>query len=149
MSGLGGVSARDGWAFGAAFGKRINDRRRELDFTQRDNSVDAGATTGGLRTSSLMANVLFDVDFLQINEARSYVGAGIGAAYSELEVDNVGLVSDTTWAYQFIAGMEKPLRNGANAFVEYRYFGTADTNFGGTEIDLHNQSLFFGLQFHR
>ena len=150
LDGLGpNIFARDGWAFGAAFGKRKGNVRRELDFTHRDNSWDAGANTGTLTTTSVMANVLFDIEMLQINDARSYVGAGIGGAYTDIEADGVGRSNDTAFAYQFIAGMQKPLGNGAKAFAEYRYFSTLDMDFGGGDVTFDNQNIFFGLEFRK
>ena len=99
--------------------------------------VPSGYTlTGDVDTWSLMINArqLFDV-----GPVRPYVGGGLGFARHEgtaaLAVPSLGLAGedsghDTVVAYQFMAGGEFEMAEGAHVFVGYRYMATA-----GLEIE--------------
>lgn len=101
--------------------------------------VPSGYTlTGDVDTWSLMINArqLFDV-----GSVRPYIGAGLGFARHDgtaaLAVQPIppllpgGLMGeesgdDTVVAYQFMAGVEVELAEGAQFFGGYRYMATAD-----------------------
>ena len=89
--------------------------------------------TGDVDTWSLMINArqLFDV-----GSVRPYVGAGLGFARHDgslaLMAEALGVADaeesgdDTVVAYQFMAGVEVELAEGAHLFGGYRYMATAD-----------------------
>ena len=102
-------------------------------------SIPAGySITGDVDTWSLMLNArqLFDV-----GSVRPYIGGGVGFARhdgtAELVVPSIPLLlpdglrgkesgDDTVFAYQFMAGVEVELAEGAQLFGGYRYMATSD-----------------------
>lgn len=116
--------ADTGYLVGAALGKRINERFRiEGEVTYRDNEIGnvAGVSVDGDVTSTaLMFNGYYDFETDTV--FKPYVGAGIG--YADLEV---GDESDDVFAYQFKAGVSRPLADASNEIgAEISYFGTED-----------------------
>ena len=94
--------------------------------------------SGDMDTWSLMVNVRQVID---VGSVRPYVGGGLGFARHDgtaalavqplppllpagLEGEESG--HDTVFAYQFMAGVEVDIAEGATLFGGYRYMGTAD-----------------------
>lgn len=102
--------------------------------------------TGGLKSYSLMSNLLFDV--AQINDWNGYVGAGIGASLVDADISPPISVNDDDigFAYQFIFGLERQISARNKIFVEYRYFEALDLDIGGVDVDYDSNSVFVGIQ---
>jgi len=119
---------------------------------------DTYSVGGHARAGAFMANVFYDVHFLGDLGVLPWVGAGIGAAYIDYNVNEPTVVlsaKDNTWAlaYQLMAGVTVPLADSLSGSIAYRYFRTEDftyvDRFGlGFETDLVQQSIDLGLQFH-
>lgn len=142
-----GTDFETGWGVGLAAGRRNGNRRFEVELSYRDNSLDNAFFDGGVYQVSNMYNLLFDIDALSFLGAQVYAGGGIGITYAGAEVGGTRF-SDTDFSYQAIAGLSKQLRSGARGFVEYRYL-SSEFNFGGGDIDLNNNDLFFGVELNR
>ena len=134
-----------GWGFGNGF-------RAEMEGYLRRPSLDSvtlfgnGSFSGGLVSRNgraqiygFMANAYYDFDLSALGSVfryiQPYVGAGIGAGYSEfsgLQTDAFGSLRTTasgtgrTLAYQAILGVAVPMdyvAPGLAVTAEYRYFG--------------------------
>ncbi len=139
----------EGWGAGLALGRRNGNRRVEVEFSFRDNSLESFGDTGTIRQVSNMYNVLFDLDFIRINNTQFYTGGGVGLTYADAESDTLGAsVFDTAFSYQAITGFSRQLRTGSKAFVEYRYLAS-EFDFGGVDVDIDNHSLFLGFEMNR
>ncbi len=87
------------------------------------------------RVISLMANGL--ADFGDENDVSGYIGAGIGRARVKVAGD-----SDSTFAWQLIAGLRKAVTPNVDVGIKYRYFRTGKVNFS----DEFNDGVdFFGI----
>ncbi len=159
----------DGWAIGAAKGRRINCALRgELEFAFRSNTADQwtvnGATTdwsGHLFTYSGMANLYHDFNNWELGGFSPYIGGGIGFAIFDGEFNTAATtfeIEDEAFAYQFIAGGSKRINCNVDLFAEYRFFGATevelvdtgavpDDRLGQLEPEFHN--VFVGLRFYR
>lgn len=175
-----GAKLSDGWAGGGALGRYLLPNvRGEFEFTYRDNSVkswfeqtrnaagvlttnNSFSATGDLNTYSGMFNVLFDHYTCEPGFPGIYAGAGLGAIYADGGYTNADAppetfsIQDTSFAYQFIVGLVKPVSGRLDLFTEYRYLGadylnvdndTTGVSMGDHTYDSHN--VFFGVRIRR
>lgn len=143
------INFEDGWGAGFALGRRNGNRRAEVELSYRHNSFNTAADDGNITQTSNMYNMLFDLNFIRINDAQFYAGGGIGLTYADVHVVSLATEAfDTGFSYQGIAGFSKQLRNGARGFAEYRYL-SSDFNFGGGDVTVNNHSAFMGIELSR
>lgn len=147
----GDIDFDNGWGFNGAVGYTLGNIRVEGELSRRQadldtlrlTSVSAGnvlLATGG--TSSLdgsltawgfMVNGWYD--FVTGTPWVPTIGAGLGFANLNLEVDRVGSVatsydeSDTVFAYQIAVGLGYRVNPRTIVAVNYRFFGTSDPEF--------------------
>ncbi|WP_171097903.1 outer membrane protein [Ruegeria sp. HKCCD7255] len=167
-----------GFGLGAAIGKEIPQwsnetvgTRIELELSYRDNDVDgvnfsgngpAGESnvSGDITQTSLFANVLFD--FKREGDWTPYAGFGLGATYSDIDINygpGVSLDdSDTNFAAQVIAGVAYDISATTAFTVDARYARAFDVSSqrlapngastGSVEDDLDTFSINFGLRYN-
>ncbi len=124
-----------GFILGSAFGRQLNQNRRfEIDSAFRYNTgntwtgLGTAPFDGRIRNYSTMFNLI--QDFGQ-GPIRPYIGGGIGVAYSDGVFDVSGTtfdITDAAFAYQGIAGISIPGRNGFEFYSEYRFYANTDVN---------------------
>jgi opacity protein-like surface antigen len=133
------LDLKRGWMIGRAWGRQINcNWRAEFETSYRSNSAsdfelsDAtlGLSNGRLNVMSGMVNVIRDFRPMGRNDQiRPYAGVGAGVAFVDLEATLPGAPAtffdsrDSTFAYQFIAGVSHKIRNCVDLYGEYRYYG--------------------------
>lgn len=166
----------DGYAVGFAIGSQVHPNvRYELETTFRSNDADewviedfaAGVVTASTRTPATgnvesytgMVNFIFDLPRRQPNCLNFYGGVGIGALFVDGEIVSGGNtydVSDSSFAFQAIAGVTKAINTRVDLFGEYRFLNaqnvlvenlTTATSLG--DFEFKNNTLFFGLRFRR
>lgn len=181
-----GFSTLDGLAAGGAIGRYFYRQARvEFEYTYRDNGIgdfneltfdDVLATPqindnlvdsvitdaqGNIDSSSFMWNILIDLQPRTVGCANAYAGGGIGVLLVESDITTPAAtfdISDTSFAFQGIFGVNFAFRERADLFTEYRYLG-ADS-IGVTRMDLagvdelgrfrfDSHSLVFGMRFLR
>ncbi|MGI9519886.1 MAG: outer membrane protein [Pirellulaceae bacterium] len=118
----------------------LNDATTILEDTQTSTTIFPAA--GKLRSYSAMFNAVFDFSIQRIKCGNIYFGGGIGLAHvnGDFAVDfssqvpapvpaiNDYRIDSTSFAYQFIGGVNVPLARTVELFGEYKYHGT--TNVG-------------------
>jgi opacity protein-like surface antigen len=135
-------------AIGRYFGSSVRGEL-ELSWRQADSKDIAsfGASTGldsQLKTTAVMANLLYDVRFGA--PIVPYLGLGLGGAFIESDdiEDAFGNVAEgkdsTEFAWQAIAGVAWELGRFALT-ADYRYFGTGDD-------DVASQTFLAGLRLN-
>jgi len=161
----------DGFAVGGALGRRINRfLRLETEYLYRENDFEGLADATGVGTTSIgdltshtvMVNGFLD---LPIGNGRivPYIGAGAGVSgidselvqqsdsgLNDFEVGNF----DSTFAFQWMAGVSVRTIANAEFFAEYRYFEANDPSFdlitltGSSVVDAEyaNRNVFIGLR---
>ena len=163
----------DGYGLGIAFGKQLGENgaknrwRIEGELSYRANDVDThklnggalAGSTGKLKNTALMANVLYD--FNEPSKFTPYLGAGLGFAKVKADGFGVGAIpevlndDDTVFAYQLIAGAGWDISEKTELFAEYRYFATDDvsvttsaaTGSVGTDIAYKSNNILLGARF--
>jgi opacity protein-like surface antigen len=170
-----GAKTSAGYSAGMAFGGVVSDFvRNEIELTYRDNSASsvfsqefnttglllASATapaSGSINSYSGMYNVLLDVGKRCEGMPHLYVGGGLGSLYVDGDfatATDAYSVQDPSFAYQFIGGLNYPLRKSVDLYTEYRFLGadnisvtndTAGVSLGDFTFDSH--SVYFGVRF--
>jgi outer membrane protein OmpA-like peptidoglycan-associated protein len=136
-----------------------NGLRIEGELAHRRNDIDAinvfgvDAGSGDVNTSSLMLNLVYDINLN--SKMVPYLGVGIG--FANIDVDGgVGPFTtddnDNVFAYQGIAGIAYHLQHQLDLFLDYRYFRTEDPDFdvsflGSASIDYESHSVMLGLRY--
>lgn len=158
------ASFNDGFLLGTARGRYLNDLTRvEMEGSWRNNSgnswsgpLGTAQFDGHFNNFSTMFNVIRD---LPSNGPVNFYG-GLGAGFSRQDGDftvsgNAYEFDDWAFAYQGIAGMNVRRSQGADFFVEYRYFANTETDVEGpaaTTLDGFNytaENIVFGFRFKR
>ena len=124
--------------------------RVELELGYRGYDFDGTTPVvfqGEFSTVSLMANGIYSFD---LDGFRTYAGLGLGLATHTAEMErpfrDTGEAS--VFAYQVLAGVGYPLSERVEARLGYRYFGTAEGDFGaGVTISSANHNFEVGLQY--
>jgi opacity protein-like surface antigen len=129
---------------GAAVGRNYGNYRFEAELTSRfsqdfvTNSFRPPTPTffyeTKVKSTNLMLNALWD--FPNSSKWTPFVGAGIGAAYIDIETEDVivtGDESETNFAYQVGFGTSYDLGNDSAVELGYRY-----VDLGDVSVDLVN-----------
>ena len=172
----------NGVGFGFALGQYQGyNLRTEVEYTFRTNDTDQISLTenvgdaftssdfgfnGQLSAHAGMANLIWQFRGHRSRWIRPYVGAGAGFAFLNANFNRLGQDvltngndGDSTFAYQFFAGLNTQLTRRMDVFLEYRYFAAdsldLETNFanvnGGTgsvfdDYDYRTDNVFFGVR---
>ena len=161
-----------GFAFGQILGKNL---RSELEFSYRSHDVgdlllsDFGAgrqTIGGngdVESYAGMLNLYWEFSGLCDGLLTPYIGGGVGAANvsADLRLDGGQTAftdgEDSSFAYQYIVGMNFKVRSYSDLFVEYRHFAAdglrLDANLppsslidGDGQLNYQSNNIFFGMR---
>ncbi len=153
------VDPDDTWMGAARLGYRLSPHWRvELEGAYRPGEIPAngGFPDGGdFEVWSLMGNVI--VDLIPDGDLSPFIGLGAGIAAAQADAVSVPAVilddSDTTWAWQAIAGVTAKATDRINVDLTYRYFQTGDFDFSnpGTAGNLsgsyNDQSVTVGIRY--
>ena len=172
----GDLELSDETGFALAIGFETGDAQQvELEVAFRSSDIEGASgvrvasqpvpagyyrMTGDVDTWSLMMNArqLFDVD---VGSVRPYIGGGVGFARHDgaaalaippipsllptgLEGKDSG--DDTVFAYQFMAGVEVELAEGARLFGGYRYMATTDLEIERLTASYHAHAIEAGIR---
>lgn len=137
-------------AFGYAF---QNGLRLEGELGSRYSEMDevsvsgygTGEIEGDVTTTSMMANVFYD--FMPAEKVSPFVGAGLGFANIEADIDHYGDDDDTVLAYQLAAGVSFSVTQRLKIDVQYRYFATEDPDFNGIDAEYATHNAMGGVRF--
>ncbi len=168
-----GATFLDGWGAGGAVGYRVHPLARiEAEFGYRENVAETwfvNQFTNDVLTSSVvdpangiihsyagMINMTVDTAPRRIRCLGLYGGAGIGIVTVDGDIvtaNNAYSVSDSSFAYQFIGGVNYPITKNVSVYGEYKYLGAEkvqviDVGAGGPLDDFRfdNHSVFFGVR---
>lgn len=173
----------DGANFGLVFGQfQGRNLRTEFEYAFRHNDVESIQLTentgaglnltsfnlaGEIKAHSGMANVVWEFNNGNGRFIRPYIGTGVGFVFMDVNATRAGLDvlvagqdGNSSFAYQWFAGINTQLSNEMDIFVEYRYFYADDlrlqTNLanvnGGAGIlssrfDYNTSNVNFGIRF--
>ena len=163
----------NGGAVGVALGQRHGcNLRSELEFTFRSNGVGGSQLIspynqvfyqdldGEINAYSGMTNFYWEFTNFPRRCIKPYVGAGIGFVsidsriYDEYERNLLPDQEDTTsFAYQFIGGVNYKTCCNVDLFIEYRYFAADSfrihSNYGwpGGKHEYQSSNLFAGVRW--
>lgn len=149
------MSFDSGLAFSAALGGKIGGGRLEAEIGYKTSDIDevsvsglgSAPINGDARVLSFMGNGYIDFDASP--SVKPYIMAGLGVANlkvksSDLDADE----DDTVFAYQAGLGCGFPLSQAVTLDLGYRYMGTSDANFDGTDVTYGSHNVLAGLRFN-
>lgn len=146
------LSTDPGFGFIAAIGNGFDGLRGEVELAYRTNDLDeisigglSRFANGDISSLAVMGNFLVDLPLSE--RVQPLLGAGIGLANVEADLDAFGSENDTVFAYQAIAGIGFPLTHVTTLDLQYRYFATDDPEFDGVEAEYETHNFFVGLRF--
>jgi OOP family OmpA-OmpF porin len=122
-----------GWAAGGSIGYDFVGPRVEVEGIYRQNTgnvtIPGFAGSNGLTASNVgvMANVYYD--FLAGQTIVPYIGAGLGVAFTQVQLYGVGTSNSTQFAYQGIIGVGWNVSPMIRLNLEGRYYGTTSPNY--------------------
>lgn len=121
--------------------------RAEYELAYRSNEIESempyftgpanggGQLTGDIRVFSGMSNLIWDINNLNVFGVRPYVGAGIGFARFDQDFvwQGMSLLTndskhDSSFAYQFLVGLNGNVGGNTDWFLEYRYFNGGESH---------------------
>lgn len=156
----GEIGTETGFNIHGAVGYRItSDFRAEAEFTYRQNDIDqltiaafgltaSGAASGDVTSASGMLNGYWDIPVSGM--FKPYLGAGVGVSRIDAELTVAGVTAegdDTVFAFQVMGGVQYDISSNTAVRVGYRYFGTADPEFGTTESEYQTHNIEAGVIF--
>lgn len=138
-------------AVGNTFG---NGFRGEIELSYRANDLDeltidglgSGSVDGDVTTLALMGNAYYH--FIPGGTFSPFIGVGIGAANIEADINDFGSEDDTVFAYQLALGGAFAASEKLSFDLQYRFFGTSDPDFNGTEAEYTTHNLMAGLRYN-
>ena len=149
------MSFDSGLAINAALGGKIGGGRFEAEIGYKTSDIDevsvsglgSAPINGDARVLSFMGNGY--IDFNASPSVKPYIMAGLGVANLKVESSDLGAdEDDTVFAYQAGVGCGFPLNQTVTLDLSYRYMGTSDTDFGGTDITYGSHNVLAGLRFN-
>lgn len=165
------LSVDNGYALGLALGqKQGRNLRSEFEVGYRDQAYswpNPSQTPDPFAGSNVhaftgMANGYWEFVCFPSRCWKPYVGAGVGFAVFDTENpgsnSTVYTIDDSTFAYQFIGGMNFKLDCATDLFLEYRYFAADDVAVtsgipGGSagrsqtgHFDMRSNDVFAGIR---
>lgn len=165
------MSADSGGGVGVAMGRR-NGRnlRTEAEFTYRHNNLSGFVTSpmpasppvsGELSAYGGMANAYWELIGVPTRCFKPYVGAGIGFVSIDAAIYNsvgrnivpTGAENDSSFAYQWIAGVNYKAYRNTDLFAEYRFFKADTFNLDssipglGDRYTFATDNVFLGLRW--
>jgi opacity protein-like surface antigen len=166
----------NGFGFGGAFGQiQGRNLRSELEFSYRSHDVedlllrDFGGGreviqgVGDIESYAGMLNVYWEFVDLLGGRIAPYVGAGVGAVNvtADMRLDGGRNAftdgEDSSFAYQYIIGLNYKVRQYSDLFIEYRHFAADSLRFdtslpegslldGDGELNFQTNNIFFGMR---
>lgn len=151
----GDISFDSGYALGAAVGTDLGRGRIEGEIAYKAADIDE-VTIDGLGSASIngdvsaltfMVNGYYDFD--TSSGIKPFVMGGIGMASLAIESSDIGAdEDDQVFAYQVGAGIGIDLSKQATLDLSYRYMGTSDPDFNGTEATYDSHNFLAGMRFN-
>jgi opacity protein-like surface antigen len=155
----GSLEHESGWAFTGGIGYIIGPKlRSELELGYRTNDVErltvpafgvpAGTANGDVSVFSGMVSAYYDV--VTWGPITPYLGAGVGFGNIDVDITVAGVNtqrSDTSFAYQGMAGIRYALTSSVDLKLGYRYFALLDPQLGSTESEYKSHNVEFGIAF--
>jgi opacity protein-like surface antigen len=129
--------------------------RGEVELAYRTNDMDtltidgfgSGPIDGEITCLSMMVNVF--KDFHSGSSLVPFIGGGLGIANVEAEINGLTTKEDdTVIAYQLAAGAGYAVSNTLTLDAQYRFFGTSNPDFAGTEAEYMSHNFLVGARIN-
>ncbi len=136
-------------AFGHSYGTGV---RSEIELGYRANDIDrvralggSASVNGDVTSLSVMINGFYD--FPVQGSFTPFIGAGLGFANVEADINGLGKEDDNVFAYQLAIGGSFDMSERMKFDIQYRYLGTSDPDFDGLEAEYNSHAIFGGLRY--
>lgn len=143
-----------GFDLGLATGYGLPFFRVEAELNSRNGDVHRidgeNSRSGDVTAYSAMANLYFDIE----NPSPVTPYLGVGAGVLRLSIDSlrsdsvaIGDESDTTEAWQLMAGVAVKIAPKTSLDLTYRYLDCNDLSWAGAKADYTVNSIIVGLRY--
>lgn len=145
------ASYNTGYIVSASVGYYLcSDFRVEAEYAYRRNRInhihyftEGHSKNGHFRTSSLMANLFWDIPACGFCNIQPFIGGGLGYDFQQMHSSNSRVVFHQKWrhfSWQLMAGLSYELFCNTDVTFEYRYHQ------GG--CNFKNHTLGIGLEYN-
>jgi opacity protein-like surface antigen len=143
-----------GFGINAALGSSYeNGLRAEVELAYQKSDMDkisadgygSASIDGDITAVALMVNAFYD--FMPNEKFSPFIGAGIGYANLDADIDDFGSADDNVFAYQASAGVGVALNQELKLDLQYRFFGTEDPDFDGLDAEYTTHNMMVGLRY--
>lgn len=115
-----------------------------LSITVGQFTATTTAVSGEVIVTSGMVNGIFD--FPVEGKLKPYILGGLGLTKADVKIEGVSS-DDTAIGGQLGVGLNYAVGEGVSVGASYRYFATADYNFGGVVADYKSHRFLLGVTF--
>ncbi len=127
--------------------------RGEIEVSYRQADIEditvngtTAAVSGDLDTLTVLANVYYD--FTTGGPFRPYISSGLGVARHDIQIDGATDDDDTVFAYQAGLGASYDISPMTALTLGYRFLGSSDPDYSGTEVEYDAHEIRGGVRFH-
>ena len=135
-----------GYQFKNSFSTELEFSYKGGDF-KPDTMEDVGGLNGDMTSKSFLVNGIYSFNIREFY--TPFVGYGIGYAFHEASIKDMGNREDTTLAYQFKMGVDMEFSRNLSLLLGYRYFTTNNPDFKTYfTAESSSHSIEAGVKFH-
>ena len=135
-----------GYQFKNSFSTELEFSYKGGDF-KPDAIEDVDGLNGDMTTKSFLVNGIYSFNIREFY--TPFVGYGIGYAFHEASIKDMGNREDTTLAYQFKMGVDMEFSRNLSLLLGYRYFTTNNPEFKGYfTAESSSHGIEAGIKFH-
>ena len=143
------VGIKTGGGFNHSIGYQFkNSFSTELEFSYKGRDFDSsGALSGNVNSKSFLVNGIYSFNIRKYY--TPYIGYGMGFAFHEAKIKDLGNREDRTIGYQLKTGIDIEFSRKLSLLVGYRYFTSNNPKFNGYfTAEVASHSIEAGMKFH-
>ena len=140
------VGIKTGAGFNHSIGYQFkNSFSTELEFSHKTGDFDS-VLSGNVNSNSFLVNGIYSFNIRKYY--TPYIGYGMGFAFHEAKIKDLGNREDRTIAYQLKTGIDIEFSRKLSLLVGYRYFTSNNPKYGYFTAETASHSIEAGVKFH-
>ena len=143
------VGIKTGAGFNHSIGYQFkNSFSTELEFSYKGGDFESGGgISGSVNSKSFLVNGIYSFNIRKYY--TPYIGYGMGFAFHEANIQDLGNREDKAIAYQLKTGIDIEFSRKLSLLVGYRYFTSNNPKFNGYfTAEVASHSIEAGVKFH-
>jgi opacity protein-like surface antigen len=142
------VGIKTGAGFNHSIGYQFkNSFSTELEFSYKGGDFESGGgISGSVNSKSFLVNGIYSFNIRKYY--TPYIGYGMGFAFHEANIQDLGNREDKAIAYQLKTGIDIEFSRKLSLLVGYRYFTSNNPKYGYFTAKTASHSIEAGVKFH-